>query len=334
MKGLGLIICLVAAATSAGIARAPQVVVADDFDFGRVLRGSVVEHQFVVKNERAVPLAIDEVRLTPPLALVSAPASVASGAEGVVRVRLDTSKLTGLFEGRIIISLAGADEPNINLTITGTVYQTVEAVPLGAFFVVTERGQAQEQSIELVSHEPEPLEIKSVDYSQDRFETRLETIEPGKRYRLTLRLNGTGASGRRTDPIVVTTSSRTTPVIKIAANTFVRERVYTFPDSVDLGTFPLSAVDADPILLEKLAQTLMVYRKGTGGFDVKVTTDVEGLDIRAERGPLGDRWQMTITLKRGSLRPGRIAGSIFIETNDPEFPKLRVPISGFVIAKL
>ena len=335
MKGLGLIICLVAAATSAGIARAPQVVVADsDFDFGRVLSGTLVEHQFVVKNERDVPLVIDEVRLTPPLTLVGAPSSVAAGAHGVVSVRLDTSKATGLFEGRIVLSMADPDEPNINLAVTGTVYQTVEVVPRPAFFVVTERGQTQEQSIELVNHESDPLEIKSVDYPQGHFATRLETIEAGKRYRLTLRLDGTAASGRRTDPIVVTTSSRTTPVLRIAANTFVRERVYTFPDSVDLGSFPLNAVDADPALLEKLAQTLMVYRKGAGGFDVKVTTDVDGLDIRAERGPLGDRWQVTVTLKRGSLKPGPIKGSILIETNDPEFSRLRVPVSGLVIAKL
>ena len=81
MKGLGFIICLVAVATTAGIARAPQVVVADgDFDFGRVLTGTLVEHEFVVKNERAVPLVIDEVRLTPPLTLAIAPASVAAGA--------------------------------------------------------------------------------------------------------------------------------------------------------------------------------------------------------------------------------------------------------------
>jgi hypothetical protein len=335
MKGLGLVICLVAAATSAGLARAPQVVaVESDFDFGRVLRGTLVEHQFVVKNERDVPLVIDEVRLTPPLTLVGAPSSVAAGAQAVVRVRLDTSHVSGVFEGRITLSFTDADEANVNLTFAGTVYQTVEAVPIPAFFVVTERGQTQEQSIDLVNHESDPLEITSVDYPQGHFATRLETIEAGKRFRLTLKLDGTGASGRRTDPIVVTTSSRTTPVVKISANTFVRERVYTFPDSVDLGTFPITAVDADPILLEKLAQTLMVYRKGASGFEVKVTTDVEALDIHAARGPLGDRWQLTITLKRGSLKPGRITGSIVIETNDPEFPTLRVPVSGLVIAKL
>ena len=138
MKGLGFIVCLVAVATTAGIARAPQVVVADgDFDFGRVLTGTLVEHEFVVKNERAVPLVIDEVRLSSPLTLLNAPASVAPGKQSVVRVRLDTSRITGLFEGRIVLSIADADEPNINLTFAGTVYQTVEAVPRGAFFVAT-----------------------------------------------------------------------------------------------------------------------------------------------------------------------------------------------------
>jgi len=68
MKGLGFIICLVVVATSAGIARAPQVVVADsDFDFGRVLRGTLVEHQYVVvadeefRQRHAAPLAAGEV---------------------------------------------------------------------------------------------------------------------------------------------------------------------------------------------------------------------------------------------------------------------------------
>ena len=331
-RTLGLIVCLVTVSATGATARASQITVVDaDFDFGRVLKGTLVEHQFVLKNGRAVPLVIGAVTLTPPLTLVAAPASIAAGTQAIVRVRLDTSRVTGLFEGRIALSIADADEANVDLTFTGTVYQTVEAVPRPAFFVVTERGQTQQQSIELISHESDPLVIKGVSYPTDRFATRLETIEPGKRYRLTITLDGTGGGGRRTDPIIVTTSSRSTPVVRIAANTFVRERVYTFPESVDLGSFPLGAVEANPALLEKLAQTLMVYRKGTRGFDVKVSTDLDGLDIRAERGPLGDRWQLTISLKRGSLKPGPLKGTIVLETNDPEFPRLSIPVSGLAI---
>jgi hypothetical protein len=326
------LVCLILSSAPDAIAGPPRVnVLESDFDFGRVLTGTLVEHQFVLKNDSTSPAIIDEVRLTTPLTLVSAPASVAAGAQATVRVRLDTSRITGLFEGQIALSIAGSDDAAIGLTFSGTVYQTVETLPRPAFFVVTDRGQSQEQSIELVNHEPEPLEITSVDHPRDRFTTRLEAIEAGKRYRLTLKLDGTGASGRRTDPIVVTTSSHTTPVVKISANTFVRERVYTFPDSVDLGAFPLAAIEIDPTLPEKLAQTLMVYRKGTSAFEVTLTSDLDALDIRARRGPLGDRWQATITMRRGLLKPGPLKGTIRIETNDPEFPVLCVPVSGLVL---
>jgi hypothetical protein len=331
-RSLALIVWLISVCSTEGIARSPQVVGVDrDFDFGRVLKGTVVEHQFVLKNDRASRLVIDELRLTPPLTLVDAPATVPAGAEGIVRVRLDTSRITGLFEGRIVLSIADSGDAPIGLTFGGTVYQTVEAAPRPAFFVVTERGQTQEQSIELVNHEPEPVEIEGVSHGHDRFTTRLETLEPGKRFRLTLALDGKGPGGRRSDLIVVTTSSRSTPVVRIAANTFVRERVYTFPDAVDLGSFPISAIEVDPALLDKLAQTLMVYRKGTGAFDVKLMSALDVLDIRTERGPLGDRWQATITLKQGLLKPGPLKGAILIETNDPEFPRLSVPVSGLVL---
>src|SRR5262245_50876884 len=114
---LGLIVCLVSAVVTRGIAQSPHVIAIDgDFDFGRVLKGTLVEHEFVLKNDRPNPLAIAEVRLTPPLTLVSAPGSIAAGAQGSVRVRLDSSKATGLFEGRIALSFADADDANVNLT--------------------------------------------------------------------------------------------------------------------------------------------------------------------------------------------------------------------------
>ena len=326
----GLVVCLIFVVATSGIARAQQAhAVEADFHFGRVLKGTSVDHQFIVKNERPSPLVIDAVRLTAPLTLVKAPSTLAPGSQGVVHVRLDTSRVAGLFEGRVVITITDSDD-EIGLTFTGTVYQTVEAVPQPVLFVITERGQVREQSIELVSHEAAPVEITSVSHAHDRFATRIETLEAGKRYRLTLTLDGTGAGGRRADSIVVATSSQATPVVRILANTFVREHVYTFPDAVDFGAVPLGALDATPALLERVAQTLMVYRQEPG-FEVKVTSDLELLDVRAERGSRGDRWQTTIGLKRDRLQPGPFRGTIFIDTNDPEFPRLSVPVVGLLV---
>ena len=331
LRTIGLVttVVLLLWASGAGIVRAQQnTVIHTDFNFGRVLQGTPVEHQFAVKNERTVPFVVDAVRLTPPLTLVKAPTTLTPGTEGIVRVRLDTSRLLGLFEGRIVISPDSGGDP-ITLTLTGTVYRTVEAVPHPALFVVTGRGEVKEQSIEIVSHESTPIEITGVTHPRGRFATRIEPIEPGRRYRLTLTLDGTGAGGRSADQIIVTTSSQSTPVITILANTFVRERVYTFPDAVDFGTVPLGAVEANPAVLARFAQTLMIYRNEPD-FEVAMTSDIDLLDVRASRGPRNDRWQATVTLRRDQLRPGPFSGTIVITTNDPEFRKLTVPVTGLL----
>ena len=97
---------------------------------------------------------------------------------------------------------------------------------------------------------------------------------------------------------------------------------------ITVAASPALAVKANPSFTQKLAQTLMVYRKGNDRFEVGVRSDLEVLDLHAERGPLGDRWQVTVALKPGLLKTGPVNGSIVIETNDPEFPRLRVPVTG------
>jgi hypothetical protein len=76
----------------------------------------------------------------------------------------------------------------------------------------------------------------------------------------------------------------------------------------------------------------MIYQVGGSEFNIKPATDISGLEIKAEPGPKGDRHQLTISLNpRVELKPGVIHGSLFIETNDPEFPRLSVPVSGGIL---
>jgi hypothetical protein len=78
---------------------------------------------------------------------------------------------------------------------------------------------------------------------------------------------------------------------------------------------------------------LMVYRKGTPGFEVKITSDLPFLKIESERGPKGDQWENWIWLDTEQIQPGEIKGTIFIETNDPDVPKLSVPVTGKLLPK-
>jgi hypothetical protein len=276
-------------------------------------------------------LRIQSVRAPPPLSILPTPAQIAPGDEVALRFKLDTADLLGPFNGVVVIKLNDPSLPEATLAFEGQVVAPVELSPMPAFWVAAQRGDGGQSSIEIINHEPEPLSIEKLEHSSDRFTTKLEAIEPGQRYRLTLALNPYGPGGKKSEPILIRTSSKSNALLKVMANTYLRDRVYTFPDAVDLGALPLSAIQKDPALLRQAAQTLMVYQAGGSNFQVNLRSELPALNLQWERGPKGDQYQATVTLRKDKLAVGPLRGMIVIETNDPQFPSLTVPVSGHIL---
>lgn len=295
----------------------------EGFDFGRVLSGTAVEHDFIVRNTGSLPLLIQKVTMTTPLLATEMPAEVAPGAEGRIRFKLKTTNLSGNFDGAIVVFLNDATLPQASLSFTGDIVPPIELSPAPAFFVAGQRGHGGRAAIEIVNHESEPLEIEKIEHPTERFTTELETLERGQRYRLTLTLKPDGPGEKAADAILITTSSKKMPVLKVDANTYLYERVHTFPDVIDLGTLRVGGSNG-------MALTLMIYQEGGVDFQLKLSTDVSALSLKWERGPKGDRYQAKIGLITEKIRVGTINGSIFIDTNDPEFPRITLPVYGRV----
>jgi hypothetical protein len=74
----------------------------------------------------------------------------------------------------------------------------------------------------------------------------------------------------------------------------------------------------------------MVYQVGGADFRVTAETDLPFLVLSAERSARGDRYQITVSVIPEKIEPGEIRGSIFVTTNDAEFPRLAIPISGSI----
>jgi hypothetical protein len=300
-------------------------------DFGKAVRGAVLEHAFALVNENDSLVRIKKVRLTPPLLPGSMPVEIRAHQETILRVKLDTSTVAaGVYEGTVTLSFDDLTVPDAVWTVTAHIVPPIEVTP-PALFAIAQRGEEKQVSAEIVNHESDRVMIGPPRSTPGRFTTTLETLEEGRRYRLTLTLDPRGPGGKKTEPILLKTSSATVPELKITAYTYLQERVYTFPDIVELGGLRLEDIRRSPEVLRSAAQTLMIYRKGTSDFQVSVSSDLSELAISAERGPLGDRFQVTISLKPERLKPGKISGNIIVETNDPEFPKLTVPVSGEIL---
>jgi hypothetical protein len=298
----------------------------EGFEFGRVLSGTTVEHDFIVRNTGSSPLLIQKVSMTTPLLATEVPREVTPGAEGRIHFRLETTNLTGKFDGAIVVFLNDATLPQASLSFTGQIVPPIELSPMPAFFVAGQRGHGGQAAIEIVNHESEPLRIEKIEHRTDRFTTQLETLKEGQLYRLILTLKPDGPGEKAADAILITTSSKRMPVLKVDANTYLYERVHTFPEVVAFGT--LHVDDAGEAGL-----TLMIYQEGGKDFQVKLSTDIAALSLKWERGPKGDRYQAKVTLIAAKIPPGTIRGSIFVDTNDPQFSRLVVPVFGQIVTR-
>src|SRR5262249_1374486 len=161
-------------------------------------------------------------------------AAIPPGASASIHVRLRTA-IVGAFEEELRLRLNDPVLSHVTLTLRGEVVPAVQVLPRPAVGLVGQRGARTQTSVDIVNHSTTPIRAVSVDVPTDRVVAELVAVDPGRRYRLTLTLDDRAPAGKELVPILVHTDSPTTPVVRVLAATFLRERVYTFPDAVDLG---------------------------------------------------------------------------------------------------
>jgi hypothetical protein len=296
------------------------------WDFGKVRRDQKVEHSFELRNDGSEPLEIKTVQLTPPLAVTGMKRLVQPGETSRVDVRLGQPRNGGDFEGLVVVQFAKEGSRAKLFRVQGRIVKAIDFEPLKAFFITASKGESAEQSIEIVNYDTEPLHNMEVTGESTRFRTSLQALEPGHRYKLTVRTLGTAPVGKYRDLIELRTSNTQYPSIEIPVNTQVRDRVYTFPDSLTFGLIDKESVSAKPEELPFLTQSLMVYQRNGTNFEVTPETNIPFLRLIKRQGEKKDRYEIVAEVAPDRLTTGRFAGVIKIKTNDPEFPLIEVPV--------
>jgi len=302
----------------------------EKFDFGTIGVEEEWQHTFQFKNSGSAALEIKDVNLTPPLVVTKMPARVPPGQPGSFTVRLETPRDKGDFRGTVVVNFKGEASEPLVFWVEGKIARPIEFDPMPMFFVSTQRGQEKTASIEVINHESAPFEITRVDYTSPRFAVETETLEPGRRYRLSLTMKGDGPAGRMADTITLVTSSRAHPFIEVPANTNLNERVHVFPDAIDFGTISTGSLKAGSQTSEALSASVMVYQDGGKDFRVTAQTDIPFLRLSTSQADLKDRYEIRVTLVPEKLKSGPVNGSIVILSNDPEFPRLTIPVRAVI----
>ena len=81
-----------------------------------------------------------------------------------------------------------------------------------------------------------------------------------------------------------------------------------------------------------LSQSITVYQNDGKDFQITADTDIPFLRLTRRQAQLKDRFEVQVEVVPEKLKAGPFKGSLRIATNDPEFPKLEIPVSGQVNA--
>ncbi|MBX7143738.1 MAG: DUF1573 domain-containing protein [Oligoflexia bacterium] len=124
------------------------------FDFGTVVQGTTVTHEFAIKNLGDGELDIQ--RVAPACGCTAATVdgnSLAPGQQGRVRVELDTADFSGEKIKLVRLFTNDPENPSSTITIKGVIQQNVTIDPMRAYFGELSRGAGQ-------GWEPKEISIK------------------------------------------------------------------------------------------------------------------------------------------------------------------------------
>ena len=254
---------------------------------------------------------------------------VRPGRAGKIHLRFDTRNWRGA--ATQLANVYTADDsirPAATLRLRGIVVLPLQLSPHDRLYFFTATGEPERRDVELINHQPRPLKILSVTSDNPAFSVAHRAVENGRRYRVSVALDPRTPVGRHQGRVIVRTDNPAYAAVPIVVSAFVDERISTMPKRIDFSTIPLEAVGR-PVIGDK--QVLVKKHRGTDFQVLRVSTDLAFLEVTAKPHKQGESVMVMIRIQKQRARRGPIQGTLTIETNDPAFPQLKVPITGNLV---
>ena len=312
------------------IGSGPKAVLTEtSFNFGDAVQGERVSHAFPITNAGNEALIFEEIWSIGTLPMIVLKRWLPPGQEDKITLVLDTGDLRGEAETGVILHTNDAANPVITLKMQGKVKPPVEVRPFSTLYISASKGEAKEGAVTIVNNGKKPLNIAEVSSESGQFQTRLETVQEGREYRLVARVNPQAFPGRSKDVVHLSTDSEQTPEIEIPVKLFIKDAVFAFPDSIDFGTVNLEALRKTPGSEISYGKVLIKQRRGQGeDFGIKATSDLPFLRVAESPVRAGESYQLEVFLLKENLPKGSFTGKISVQTTNPAAPQVVIPVFG------
>lgn len=297
-------------------------------DLGRVRSDSEINHTFDLRNAGLQPLKISDVRLSGGGLSARLPQEILPGETGKIELSINAKELVGDWNWKILFGTNDKTKKIIEFTLRGYVFPPVEVAPAPAVFFSIFHDETSTRKIKVLNHTERALVIERVEIIGSHFSADLKVEEVGKIFALDITVPESVPPGRYREALLMRTNHPSRPTIRIPVNVLVKRDIFVFPEAIGFGQVNLQKIRNAPALLQLLTQTHTVTHR-RGEFAIAgITTDIPFLKI--EKTPAGRSkiFKLDVKLDPEKLVPGRISGAITLQTDDPRFPEITVPVSG------
>jgi hypothetical protein len=289
-------------------------------DFGAVDQGTKVTHLFAFRNTGGLELKLDNVRTscgcTP---AASTTAGIPPGASGAIEVTCDTANVFGPQKRTVTVYSNDPAQPVSTLTLSGQVHADAAADPPRVYVGHLGRGQTAPNDVRIFGEVASGGRLESSGKSVD---ASLSDTPKGRR--LHVGIKNDAPLGAFTETVAIPTGTPRHPLLAIPVAGVVDGNVVVSPARVNFGATTTGA---------RISRVVGVQNRD------KRPLHISAVRLRPAIGtavvtPLADGrgFRVTVTLNEG-LRPGKISGTLELDTDDPEQARIELPCFGRVVEK-
>lgn len=298
----------------------PQIVFdTPSYDFGKIMSGDPIRHDFWFTNRGNQTLEVTAVR--PGCGCTVAgdwDRKVEPGKTGKIPVMLRTEKMNSAVQKNISVTTNVPGQPEIVLWLKGTIWAPIDIQPAYVNFAsITETDKPKTQQVKVVNKLDQPIDIKNVKSNNPMFRVDVKPITPGKEYELTVTALPPMPTGSQVAQITADTGNPKSPQINLTATAYIPARVEVQPAKILVPS---------TLTMEMERAVYVTFNAGT---DLKLSDVVcsdSKLPVRLVEDAPGKRFRIVVKFPAKYEVSPSDPVKITFKTSDKGFENVTVPI--------
>ena len=250
--------------------------------------------------------------------------NIAPGGEGEIKATVDISGRKGEQDNGVYVYSNDSVTPTVILQVKGIIQRGLQVSPPNIHLGDVKKGTIVTRKVNIIKPEDEKLDILKTESSSKSISTKVSPIKENdyEGFEIEVALSPDIPFGKFEEKLTVSTTSEKSPIIEIPITANIKSDIELRPAIFFLGSVkqaetPTAKVTIfttsnKPLKIERIENPLEKF------VSVTVTPKTEGKE-----------YEITATLK-DNAPTGTIKGNITIYTNNPDQPKIEIPVYALI----